>query len=206
MSCWLSYAECPEQSWDKHCQDFCGLIPTGPSHAENLCTHDIVCFCGLIVYDIWPVSAEMPGERDMWTRVGWPKRGVESTQHCPHSADKIGATSSTICLREIPPSLLWLWPEQQEQDMKWPQRYTQGGGSNGRTCANKVNTPGKHRKEATFKLQLKVSLFWFPNFLRCILLLQVKGTAVQVVALLKFWIGLQTSLIVTPQNGICRTL
>lgn len=40
------------------------------------------------------------------------KVGGRERTHCPHSADKIEA----ICLRDIPPLLLW--SEQQEQNIK----------------------------------------------------------------------------------------
>lgn len=54
-SCCSAYAECPEQSllpglW----QVFRGSIPTGSSHAENVCSHDTVALrlCGLITCSV----------------------------------------------------------------------------------------------------------------------------------------------------------
>lgn len=77
-------AGCPEQSWN--CQGFCGLSPTGPSHAENVCTHDVImCFCGLIACDIWLGVGEPPGERDMCER-----RVVEIRQGPRHSPSVSG--------------------------------------------------------------------------------------------------------------------
>lgn len=136
------HAVCPEQSWN--CQGFCGLIPTGPSHAENVCTHDIM-------WILWINSLRYLA----WCR--WSARGEGHVDERRVVKIKIRATSFTICLREIPPSLLWT--EEQVRDITCPQGCTQGGGNDGRRGASKVNTSREiHTEEEENSFDLSHSL------------------------------------------------